>query len=86
MSSRISCKILCNVGSLGIGKISHLPVRVCMGRGILKEKRLRYTYISRDYKSQNSKGVFRRIGRFRVICVVIAQSRSGCPKRMLEFR
>jgi hypothetical protein len=57
-----------------------------MGRGILKEKRLRYTYICRDYESDNSKGVFRRIERFLVICGVVAQSRSGCPKKMLEYR
>ena len=51
-----------------LGKVNHLPVRLRMGDGMLKEKRLRYAYISRDYESDNSKGMFRQIGRFLIIC------------------
>jgi hypothetical protein len=66
ISSRISCRLQPVVGSLG--KMNHLSVRLRMGHGMLKEKRLRYTYISRYYESDNSKRMFRQIERFLIIC------------------
>jgi hypothetical protein len=66
ISSRISSGLQSVLGSLG--KMNHLPVRLRMGHGMLKEKRLRYAYISRDYESDNSKGMFRQIERFLIIC------------------
>jgi hypothetical protein len=66
ISSSISCRLQSVVGSLG--KMNHLPVRLRMGHGMLKEKRLRYASISRYYESDNSKGMFRQIERFLISC------------------